>query len=121
MIDTTIQPVNEMINIPHNLHQVASLSGMKLYSSKKLMQKFSKAILDTKFFKGSKKLEQLIVDKHKIIPCYLTKTALGFTFYKIFASAQKKSICGFFSPSTERIYILISNNTILAIYSNNND
>ncbi len=120
MIDNQ-KVLNEMFNIPHGLKPVANISGMKLYSSKGLMKKYAKAILNTKYFKGSKRLEELIIDKNKIIPCYLTKSLIGYTFYKLFASTQRKSICGFFSPQSKRIYILISNNTAFGIYSSNND
>ncbi len=110
--------LNEMFSLPIGLKLVAKIGGLKLFSSGKLKAKFKKAMLATKRFKGSSKIESLI-DNNLILPCYLTKGVVGFTFYKIFASKGKQSICGFFSPDTKRIYILISNNTIVAIYSNN--
>ncbi len=105
--------LQEIFSLPIGLSLVAKFNGQKIYSSNKLKNKFLKAMLKQKIFKNSKKIIELI-NKNYILPCYLTKGLMGFTFYKIFGSQSEKSICGFFSPDSKRIYLMMAN---LGIFS----
>jgi len=105
--------LQEMFSLPIGLSIVAKYNGQNIYSSNKLKNKFLKAMLKQKIFKNSKKIIEL-VNKNYILPCYLTKGLMGFTFYKIFGSRSEKSICGFFSPDSKRIYLMMAN---LGIFS----
>jgi len=116
MENKTQQNIAEMLNLPFNLKLVAQIDSLKLYSSTNLMKKYIKSLKKDKYFKQSNNIDDLILKKKRIIPCYLTKGMISFTFYKIFAPISLKSVCGFYSPQSKRIYILISNNTKFSIY-----
>jgi len=101
----------EIFVMPTGLKVVAKISGMPLYGSDKLNEKYLKALSKSGRTKPYITKLKAFVDKRVIVPCFLTKGIPRFYSWKIFGPSSIKSIAGFYEPiKTKRVYILISNN-----------
>jgi len=112
MILSEKELLNELFAIPINPKVVAVLDGkLKLYSSKVLISKYKTSLSKNKSTASSYKFLDGMVNKQILTPVYLTKGLMSYSFMKIFGNHQMKGINAFYDPSSNRIFILIENNT----------
>jgi hypothetical protein len=106
---------------PFGLDQVANLAGMKLYSSVTLRQKFIESIADQDETKQVSKSIANLVNKNVIIPCYSSSGFISFIGHKMFGSPYEKAIMAFFSPISNRVYMLFDNRVDFLIWTSDED
>jgi len=102
--------VSEIFALPFGLKPVAKLDSIILYSSSKLQESFIKALNKSGRTKSAiNKFNKLTFDQGKIIPCFITKGMSRFIAWKLFTPSSVRSIMGFYTPSIDKVFILISN------------
>lgn len=115
------ESLQEIFVMPTGLKVVAKISGMPLYGSDKLNEKYLKALSKSGRTKPYINKLKAFVDKRVIVPCFLTKGIPRFYSWKLFGPSSIKSIAGFYEPvKTKRVYILISNNANMFGHVSNN-
>lgn len=112
-IKEEIEDLLEFFAIPVGLQEVIQIDGHSLYSSNKLYDKYRKAVLSQKQFRGSNELITRLIKKGKLVPCFLSKGILGLTIFKIFANIDDKATAGFYNQDTDIIIMLLNNNMTL--------
>lgn len=110
--------LNELFKLPIGLQPVAQLDDKILYGSKALRQSFLEAIQGTSVINNSSIIESL-VNEGKIVPCFTTGGLASFFLWKIFAPVHLKSVVGFYSRETKKVYVLLSNNFSFFAYASN--
>ena len=115
------ESLQEIFVMPTGLKMVAKISGMPLYGSDKLNEKYLKALSKSGRTKPYINKLKTFVDKRVIVPCFLTKGIPRFYSWKLFGPSSIKSIAGFYEPiKTKKVYILISNNANMFGHVSNN-
>lgn len=105
--------LNEAFFMPFGLQPVAELGNQKLYGSPKLNAKFIDAISTTDAGMPITGKIAEMVNKTRVIPCFVNKGLLGFLAWKIFTPIGYKSILAFYTQETGKIYIILTNNASL--------
>ncbi len=103
--------LNEFFGMPVKSTLEAKLDGIPLYSSPELKKKYIEVISKQKSTTSITKDIIKLVEKRMITPVWLNKNILHLIGYKLFAPGGIKSIAGFFTPTLNRIFLLIDNNT----------
>lgn len=113
--------LNEVFVVPVGLQVVARLDGIDLFGSDGMNRSFIKALTKSKRTKSVVKKVESLVDKKQIIPCFLSKTILGFVTRKFFTPRSQRATVAFFEPvKTKKIYVLIDNNVNFFAHVSNN-
>lgn len=113
--------LNEVFVVPVGLHVVARLDGIELFGSSDLNKSFIKALTKSKRTKSVAKRVESLVDRKQIVPCFLSKTILGFVARKFFTPRSQRATVAFFEPvKTKKIYVLIDNNVNFFAHVSNN-
>jgi len=113
--------LNEVFVVPTGLHVVARLDGIELFGSDGLNKSFIKALTKSKRTKSAAKKVESLVDRKQIVPCFLSKTILGFVARKFFTPRSQRATVAFFEPvKTKKIYVLIDNNVNFFAHVSNN-
>jgi hypothetical protein len=120
--------LNELFALPINMEVAATISGIPLYSSKTIREKFVESLKATKRGKSISKVSSFMVATGKIVPCYAESGMLS-TFKKMIAKDTsggllrilrkfigKKSsespldyVLAFYDFNNSKIIVLISN------------
>jgi len=104
------QEIEEMFALPINLKVETTISGMKLYSSRKLKDKFLKTLsIASRTQAVYKQLEHMVNVSKLLVPCYLSKGLLNFFVRKMFSGPESKGILGFYHLKEKKVFILIDN------------
>ena len=112
--------LSEVFALPIGLKPVVKIDGSPLFGSDKLNGSYVKALQKSGRTKAAALKFQGLVEKRKIVPCFLTPGLGTFVAWKIFAPIHIQSIMGFYDPTkTKRIYILISNNANMFAFVSN--
>jgi len=113
--------VNEVFVVPIGLRVVAVFDGVELFGSDNLNRSFIKALTRSSRTKPSVNKIQSLVKKKEIIPCFLSKTILGFVTRKFFTPRSQRATVAFFEPvKTKKVYVLIDNNVNFFAHVSNN-
>ena len=112
------QYIEELWTLPWNTFHVASLDGMKLYSSEGLKDGFCAAMAKDKRTKKISDKIRMLVDKNKVVPAWLNKGIFSLSIFKIFAPIGTKSIMGFYTAKGDQIFLLMDNNITFGYTSN---
>jgi len=113
--------VDEVFVIPTGLRVVAILDGIELFGSDNLNRSFIKALTKSSRTKPVVDKIQSLVEKKEVIPCFLSKTILGFVARKFFTPRSGRATVAFFEPiKTKKIYVLIDNNVNFFAHVSNN-
>ena len=78
------KPIRELFALPINMSVAATVSGIPLYSSKTIREKFIESLKTTKRGKSISKSVHVLVATGKIIPCYAESGLLS-TFKRMIA------------------------------------
>jgi len=117
MILSENELLKELFAIPINPKLVAVLDGkLKLYSSKVLISKFKQSLSKNKSTSSSYKFLDRMIDKQMLTPVYLTRGLLSYSFMKVWGHSME-GINAFYDPNSNRIFILIDNNTTFGFSS----
>jgi hypothetical protein len=112
--------LSEVFASPIGLKPVVKIDGQPLYGSDRLNESYLKAIEKCGRTSAASLKFRGLVEKKRIVPCFLTKSLLGFVAWKVFAPVHMKSIMGFYDPTkTKRVYILIQNNANIFSFVSN--
>jgi len=102
--------LEELFAPPIGLELEAIVDGQKFYSSQKLKESYIKAIGATgRASKIYKQIEDLVMKKKLIVPCFLSKNMYRFFTHKLLGDPSNKSILGFYHMKQKRVFILIDN------------
>ena len=110
-------PLNELFSLPISAHPVASISGVKLFSSSSLPKDYINAMGEQSKTKEIATDIERLVNKKKIIPCWLSSGVYSLIKHKVFGESEKH-IMGFFSPQHNKIFLLMDNNITFGYASN---
>ena len=102
------QQLNELFAPPIGVKPVATIEGIKLYSSKGLVKKFVRMIEKTSRMRPySKKLTKLI-NKGTVIPCFVNKGIVSWMKRKIFGGkgGHLEAYAFYYKPH-KKVYVLI--------------
>jgi len=112
--------LNEVFASPFGLKPVVKIDGAPLYGSDSLNESYLKAIEKSGRTSPAALKFRGLVEKKRIVPCFLTKGVLQFVAWKVFAPVHMQSIMGFYDPTkTKRVYILIQNNSNIFSFVSN--
>jgi len=112
--------LNEVFASPFGLKPVVKIDGMPLYGSDSLNESYLKAIEKSGRTSPAALKFRGLVEKRRIVPCFLTKGVLQFVAWKVFAPVHIQSVMGFYDPTkTKRVYILIQNNANIFSFVSN--
>ena len=106
---------------PFGLQKAGTLSGMNFYSSDKLKQKFIEAVQERKETKPAADALVKLTERGIIIPCYSKKGIISFLGHKMWGSPYDKSIMAFFSPESNRVYMLMDNRVKYFVWTSSAD
>ena len=106
---------------PFGLQKAGTLSGMNFYSSDKLKAKFIDAVKQRKETRPVADALENLTRRGIIIPCYSKKGIISFLGHKMFGTDYDKSIMAFFSPESNRIYMLMDNRVKFFIWTSSKD
>lgn len=112
-----MENMNELFAAPVNNELVATIDGTKLYTNPKLKEKYIEAMSKTS---PTRKIDNIseLVEKEKVVPCWLNKNILHYIAYKVFAPSFVKGIAGFYDNDSNKIFLLIDNNVTFGHASN---
>jgi hypothetical protein len=114
--------LNESFGVgPFGLQKAGTLSGMNFYSSDKLKQKFIESVQQRKETKPVASALENLTRRGIIIPCYSKKGIISFLGHKMFGSDYDKSIMAFFSPESNRVYMLMDNRVKFFVWTSSKD
>jgi len=100
----------ELFALPIFPDKVATLNGMELYSSESLRNKYINAMYKiSKVEPVASDIERLILE-NKVVPCWINKGIFKLAVFKKLAPYSSQGICGFFTPQTKQVFILMDNN-----------
>jgi len=106
---------------PIGLDVVGKLGNTKLYGSSKLQNNFLDAIRKQKFTKPCGDAIEDLTEKGIIIPCYTTGNLISYLALRLFGSKFNKSTMAFFSPDTNKIYMLFDNRVKYFMWTDDED
>jgi len=112
--------LTEVFVPPVGLRPVAKIDGNPLFGSNLLNTQYLKAIDKCGRTKAAYSKFENLLEKRKIIPCFLTRGFGGFVAWKIFAPVSGQSILGFYDKGHGKVYILMSNNANVFSFVGNN-
>jgi hypothetical protein len=112
--------LNEVFAPPVGLRPVAKIDGSPLFGSDLLNSQYLKAIDKCGRTKAAFSQFESLLQKNKIIPCFLTRGFGGFIAWKVFAPVSGQSIMGFYDRRHGKVYILMSNNANIFSFVGNN-
>jgi len=112
--------LEEIFAVPIGLKPVVKIDGNSLYGSDKLNESYLKALAKCGRTGPAALKFRGLVEKKRIVPCFLTPGLLSFVAWKVFAPIHIQSVMGFYDPTkTKRIYILIQNNANIFSFVSN--
>jgi hypothetical protein len=106
---------------PFGLQKVGTLSGLNFFSSDKLKSKFIEAVQQRKETKPVADALVKLTERGIIIPCYSKKGIISFLGHKMFGDDYDKSIMAFFSPESNKIYMLMDNRVKFFVWTDSKD
>ena len=116
---TDASVISEVFGVyPIGLKEVATIEGTKIYTSNKLRKQFLEAIKNQKLTKVVYPTLESLTNQAKIIPCYSKSGLISFLVYKLFGSKVDKSLCAFYYPDTNKVYMLFDNNVEYLAWAN---
>jgi hypothetical protein len=112
--------LSELFAAPLNPTVVAVFdSKTKLYSSNYLINQYKQTLANSKYTSSSFSLLNNLINKKTLMPVYMSKNILSYSFYKIFGSSNPIShALAFYDPASNKIFILIDMNTTVGFASN---
>lgn len=108
----------EIFALPVGNKLVATVDGMKLYSNKSLKENYIKAMESVKETKPFVNEISDLVNREKIVPCWMNKGLLKLIAYKVYAPISVKGILGFYHPEHKKLFLLIDNNVFFGFAPN---
>lgn len=108
----------EVFALPINNKLVATIDGNKLYSNDSLRNSYIEAMESMESTKNISSEIKRLVEKRKIVPCWLNKGVLRLIAYKVFAPSSVKGISGFYHPTANKLFLLIDNNIMFGYAPN---
>jgi len=87
-----------------------------LYTSPELKQKFIEGMAEHKLTAPVSKTIQELIEKNRLIPCWVNKGLGSIILFKIFAPLDVKSIGSFYAPSENVVALLMDNSTFFLFY-----
>ena len=106
----------ELFSIPIGLKPTVKIDDVQLYGSHSLDKNYKKSIAKSESAGYAADQISRLVDIGKVNPCYLNKGIIRVLLWKVLVIHPIKSILAFFSPGTNKIYILIDNNISIVGY-----
>jgi hypothetical protein len=111
--------LRELFALPIKTELIAKLESQPIYSTRKLVIKYIKAMMKRKETAPiSKKIIDLI-KKEKLNPCWVNKGIFSLSLFKIFGGTDKMTMA-FYYPPENKIFLLMDNNIIFGYASNKN-
>ena len=111
--------ITELFALPINLKLVAKYHGQKLFSSDDLKKKLIQLIKESPRLKPVLKEVIKLVESNKIIPIFANVGMISHFIRILHAFTEDSNTAAFYSPETNKIYILIDNNINILGYVNN--
>lgn len=97
--------------LPFNTKVVDKFGGVPLYSSDSLKQKAIEAFEAQKILLPVLPAITKLIVEDKILPCFASKNLIRLLGHKMFSDPMSQAIRGFFTSKSNKIYLLLDNNT----------
>jgi hypothetical protein len=114
--------LTEFFSIPVGLKKIVKVSGVDLYTSDSLVKNFKKFTTECPVLQSFSDKINLLVDRGRIIPCYINKGIVKVFLWKILSNRSGSHDLGntlaFHHSDTGNVYILIDNNISFAGHIN---
>ena len=128
IVEATLQDLKNMEYVqerggvgPWGLEQVGTIGNQKIYSSDKLKTAFIDVIGKAKNTKPVAESIEHMTNEGVIIPCYTTSGFIKFISHRLFGDDWDKAVMAFYSPETNRIYMLFDNRVSFLNFTNDED
>jgi hypothetical protein len=115
--------LTELFSIPVGLKKVVKVDDVDLYTSDSLIKNFKKSISDSVILQVHYDKISSLVDRGRIIPCYINRGIIKVFLWKFLSDRSKSHnyghVLAFFHHRTNNMYILIDNNINYTGYISN--
>ncbi len=114
-----LDKINEMFALPIGMKKVMTLNGEELYTSQTLKDKLKIALGKTEHTRSVSSSINKMIDSERLIPVFFNKRIFNLIVFKVFSpNGMANSTLGFYSPTHDKIILILDNNTTFGFASN---
>lgn len=105
-----MENLQELFALPIDPKIATKMDGIPFYTSDRIKERFVKALTKSDYFSDViPQIQDLVVNKNSIVPCWQTSSAIKLVLKKVLQSIEGVGFAAFYEPNQRKIFIILDN------------